>query len=169
MAVLLHVGGLWISGPPDMIGALLRTSPTPFSLFRVIAMWAIFAVALLAAARWRLGLRPRTWRIAHTILAVVIVVGSVVRGLLIDGRWRRCRSRPFARSSSKSRLIYGCGESERRRAERASRDSKLPGGERCARVSTTDQDLSIQQAALRAARSSAEKRSGTTTEGRAKA
>ena len=48
-----------------MIDALIFTSPTPFSPFGVIAMWAIFAVALLAAFRRRLGLRPRTWRIAH--------------------------------------------------------------------------------------------------------
>jgi predicted ferric reductase len=85
VAVVVHVGGLWITSPPDMIDALLLTSPTPFSPFGVIAMWAIFAVALLAALRRRLGLRPRTWRIAHTLLAVVIVVGSVVHGLLIEG------------------------------------------------------------------------------------
>jgi predicted ferric reductase len=48
-------------------------------------MWAIFAVALLAALRRRLGLRPRTWRIAHTLLAVVIVIGSVVHSVLIEG------------------------------------------------------------------------------------
>ena len=85
VAVVVHVVGLWITSPPDMIDALLLTSPTPFSAFGVIAMWAIFAVALLAALRRRLGLRPRTWRIAHTLLAVVIVVGSVVHGLLIEG------------------------------------------------------------------------------------
>jgi predicted ferric reductase len=85
VAVVVHVVGLWITSPPDMIDALLLTSPTPFSAFGVIAMWAIFAVALLAALRRRLGLRPRTWRIAHTLLAVVIIVGSVVHGLLIEG------------------------------------------------------------------------------------
>jgi predicted ferric reductase len=85
VAVVVHVGGLWITSPPDMVDALLLTSPTPFSAFGVIAMWAIFAVAILAALRRRLGLRPRTWRIAHTLLAVVIVVGSVVHGLLIEG------------------------------------------------------------------------------------
>jgi predicted ferric reductase len=85
VAVVVHVGGLWITSPPDMVDALLFTSPTPFSAFGVIAMWAIFAVALLAALRRRLGLRPRTWRIAHTLLAVVIVVGSVVHSLLIEG------------------------------------------------------------------------------------
>ena len=84
-AVVVHVGGLWITSPPDMIDALLFASPTPFSPFGVIAMWAIFAVALLAALRRRLGLRPRTWRIAHMFLAVVIVVGSVVHGILIEG------------------------------------------------------------------------------------
>ena len=81
-AVVIHVGGLWISSPPDMIDALLFASPTPFSPFGVIAMWAIFAVALLAALRRRLGLR--TWRIAHMLLAAVIVVGSVVHSLLIE-------------------------------------------------------------------------------------
>ena len=64
-AVVIHVGGLWITSPPDMIDALLLTSPTPFSPFGVIAMWAIFAVALLAVLRRRL--RPRTWRIAHVL------------------------------------------------------------------------------------------------------
>jgi len=82
-AVVVHVGGLWITSPPDMIDALLFASPTPFSPFGVIAMWAIFAVALLAAFRRRLGLR--TWRIAHMSLAVVIVGGSVVHGMLIEG------------------------------------------------------------------------------------
>jgi Ferric reductase like transmembrane component len=81
--VVVHVGGLWITSPPDMIDALLLTSPTPFSPFGVIAMWAIFAVALLAAFRRRLGLRR--WRIAHMVLAAVIVVGSVAHGLLIEG------------------------------------------------------------------------------------
>jgi predicted ferric reductase len=82
-AVVIHVGGLWITSPPDVIDALLFTSPTPFSAWGVIAMWAILATALLAA--FRLRLQPRTWRIAHTLLAAVIVVGSVVHGMLIEG------------------------------------------------------------------------------------
>jgi len=85
LAVVVHVAGLWITSPPDMIDALLFASPTPFSPFGVIAMWAIFAVALLAALRRRLGLRLRTWRIAHTLLAIVIVVGSVAHAILIEG------------------------------------------------------------------------------------
>jgi hypothetical protein len=84
-AVVIHVGGLWITSPPDMIDALLLVSPTPFSPFGVIAMWAIFAVAFLAALRRRLGLRPRTWRIVHVLLAIVIVAGTVIHAILIEG------------------------------------------------------------------------------------
>ncbi|WP_183235563.1 ferric reductase-like transmembrane domain-containing protein [Bradyrhizobium sp. CIR18] len=84
-AVVIHVAGLWITSPPDMIDALTFSSPTPFSPFGVIAMWAIFIVALLASLRRRLELRPRTWRIIHIPLAIVIVVGSVVHCLLIEG------------------------------------------------------------------------------------
>ena len=83
VAVVLHVAGLWITSPPDMIDALLFASPTPFSPFGVISMWAIFAVALLALIRRRLGLRR--WRIAHMSLAVVVVAGGVVHAMLVEG------------------------------------------------------------------------------------
>ncbi|MFK4386093.1 ferric reductase-like transmembrane domain-containing protein [Bradyrhizobium sp. USDA 223] len=85
LAILIHVAGLWITSPPDMVDALTFSSPTPFSPFGVTAMWAIFAVAFLALLRRRLGLRPRTWRIIHIPLAIVIVAGSVVHCLLIEG------------------------------------------------------------------------------------
>ena len=84
-AIVVHVGALWITSPPDVIDALLFRSPTPFSAWGVIAMWAIFAAALLALFRRRLHLRPRTWRVAHTLLAILIVAGSVVHALLIEG------------------------------------------------------------------------------------
>ena len=77
------VSGLWVTSPPDVIDALLFASPTPFSAWGVIAMWALFASALLAGLRRRL--RPRHWRRAHTLLAAVIVVGSVVHAMLIEG------------------------------------------------------------------------------------
>jgi uncharacterized protein (TIGR03382 family) len=82
-AVVVHVAGLWITSPPDMIDALTYTSPTPFSPFGVTAMWAIFAVALLALFRRRLGLRM--WRIVHMSLAVVIVIGGVLHAMLVEG------------------------------------------------------------------------------------
>jgi predicted ferric reductase len=83
VAIVVHVAGLWITSPPDMLDALLFRSPTLFSPFGVVAMWAIFATALLALIRRRLQLQ--TWRITHMSLAVVIVGGSVVHGMLIEG------------------------------------------------------------------------------------
>jgi predicted ferric reductase len=85
MAVIIHVGGLWITSPPDVIDALLLVSATPFSLWGVIAMWAIFATALLAVLRSRHALRPRLWRLGHSALALLIVIGTVLHALLIQG------------------------------------------------------------------------------------
>ncbi len=85
VAVAVHVAGLWYTSPPDMHDALLFTSPTPFSPFGVIAMWAIFAVAVLAALRRRLGLGLRTWRTVHMALVAVIVPGVVIHAMLIEG------------------------------------------------------------------------------------
>lgn len=84
-AVVIHVGGLWITSPPDVIDALLFASPTPFSAWGVIAMWAIFAIALMVTFRRRLRLRPRAWRIGHTCLAAVVVLSTVVHAILIEG------------------------------------------------------------------------------------
>lgn len=84
-AVLVHLVGLWITSPPDVVDALLFRSPTPFSVWGVLAMWAVFAAAILAALRLRLQLSPRIWRLGHTGLAVVTVIGSVVHALLIEG------------------------------------------------------------------------------------
>ena len=83
VAVALHVAGLWLTSPPDVVDALLFDSPTPFSAWGVVAMWAVFATALLALLRGRL--RPLVWRLCHVAFAAVIVVGSVVHAMLIDG------------------------------------------------------------------------------------
>ena len=83
--VVVHVAALWLTSPPDVVDALLFQSPTPFSVWGVIAMWAVFAAALLAALRGRLRLRLMLWRLCHISLALVIVVGSVVHAVLIDG------------------------------------------------------------------------------------
>ncbi|MBO6510267.1 MAG: ferric reductase-like transmembrane domain-containing protein [Roseibium sp.] len=84
-AVIVHVAGLWITSPPDVIDALTFTSPTPFSAFGVVAMWTVFAAGLLAALRRRLNLSLRTWRLAHTVLVLVTVAGTVIHALLIEG------------------------------------------------------------------------------------
>ncbi len=85
LALVVHVGGLWITSPPDVVDALTFTSPTPFSAWGVVAMWAAFGAAVLAVLRRRIRVRPVIWRRAHTSLAVVVVVGSVVHALLIEG------------------------------------------------------------------------------------
>ena len=85
VAVVIHVVGLYVTSPPDVIDALLFRSPTPFSFWGVIAMWAVFATGLLAAFRRRLRLPNAVWRLAHTFLAVLIVAGTVVHALLIEG------------------------------------------------------------------------------------
>lgn len=84
-AVMIHVLGLWWTSPPDVVDALLFRSPTPFSAWGVIAMWAVLATALLAAFRRRLALRPALWRLYHAGLALVIVAGGVVHAVLIEG------------------------------------------------------------------------------------
>ena len=85
MAVVVHVVGLWITSPPDMIDALLFVSPTPFSPFGVIAMWAIFAVAVLATVRRRLGLKGERGASLICLSQWSSSSGSVVHGMLIEG------------------------------------------------------------------------------------
>lgn len=81
--VIIHVAGLWITSPPDVIDALLFASPTPFSVWGVIAMWAIFATAVLTRFKRHLGLK--TWRLFHKTLAVIIVAGTILHAVLIQG------------------------------------------------------------------------------------
>ncbi|MDD9715157.1 ferric reductase-like transmembrane domain-containing protein [Dinoroseobacter sp. PD6] len=81
--VLVHVGGLWITSPPDVVDALLLVSPTPFSAWGVVAMWAVFGAAGLAVLRRRMG--PRVWRRAHTAAVVLAVIGTAVHAVQIEG------------------------------------------------------------------------------------
>ncbi len=83
--IVVHVVGLWVTSPPDVIDALLFASPTPFSVWGVIAMWGAFAAATLAAVRrwWRPS--ARIWRLSHKTLTVVIVLGTVIHAMLIEG------------------------------------------------------------------------------------
>jgi predicted ferric reductase len=83
--IIAHVGGLWLTSPQDVMDALLFDSPTPFSVWGVVAMWTIIGTALLASLRRPLRIGPKIWRIGHTIFAVVIVIGSVVHALLVEG------------------------------------------------------------------------------------
>ena len=83
--IVTHVGGLWMTSPPDVIDALLFRSPTPFSVWGVIAMWCVFATALLAVLRKRFRIKHKTWQRLHTGLALVIIAGTVAHALLIEG------------------------------------------------------------------------------------
>jgi Ferric reductase like transmembrane component len=82
-SVVVHVGALWITSPPDVMDALLFASPAPFAVWGVLAMWAVFATAILAVLRNRL--RLKVWSRIHITLAVGIVLGTVVHALQIDG------------------------------------------------------------------------------------
>ena len=83
--VVVHVGGLTIASPPDAIDALLLRSPTPFSVWGVAAMWAVGATAALVALRRRMWLRPATWAAIHNGLALVVVLGTVIHAVQIEG------------------------------------------------------------------------------------
>ncbi|WP_209598144.1 ferric reductase-like transmembrane domain-containing protein [Ruegeria sp. HKCCSP351] len=84
-SIMIHVTGLWITSPPDVVDALLFVSATPFSTWGVIAMWAGFAAAAMGIFRQRLNLRFRVWRLGHAGLAMVTILGSVIHALLIEG------------------------------------------------------------------------------------
>jgi len=83
LAVVIHVAGLWLTSPPDVVDALLFRSPTQFSLWGVLAMWALFCSAVLVVVRRKFSLR--LWWSIHRVLALVIVVGTVVHAMLIEG------------------------------------------------------------------------------------
>lgn len=83
--VITHVAGLWITSPPDVVDALLFRSPAPFSAWGVIAMWAVFAAAIIGLLRKRMGARLRVWRLVHTSLVCVVVVSTVVHAVQIEG------------------------------------------------------------------------------------
>ena len=84
-AVVAHVACLWLTSPPDVVDALLLRSPTPFSIWGVIALWSVFGAACLVLFRKRSRLRPSVWRMIHRGLAVISVLGSVIHALKIEG------------------------------------------------------------------------------------
>ena len=81
--VLLHIAGLWITSPPDVVDALLFRSATPFSAWGVIATLLLLFAALIAVLRRRLNWR--IWRIAHAGLTALVIIGTVVHAVLIEG------------------------------------------------------------------------------------
>ena len=96
VAVVLHVGGLYLASPEDTTDALLLVSPTPFSIYGVTAMWGVVATAILVLFRRRLRLRHSVWRLVHNGLAAIVVVATVIHALQIEGamepvsKWMLC-------------------------------------------------------------------------------
>lgn len=94
--VAIHLGGLLIASPPDAIDALLLRSPTPFSVWGVTAMWALVLSALLVTLRRKMRLNPTTWSAIHNGLALVVVLGTVIHAIQIEGtmgtfsKWALC-------------------------------------------------------------------------------
>ncbi|MGR3503206.1 ferric reductase-like transmembrane domain-containing protein [Pseudaestuariivita sp.] len=85
LAVAVHIAGLWITSPPDVIDVLTFASPTPFGVWGALAMWGVIFAAALAAFRRRLRLAPRTWRVLHVAFALLAAGGTVAHALLIEG------------------------------------------------------------------------------------
>lgn len=85
VAVLIHVGGLYITSPADTVDALLLVSPTAFSIYGVIAMWGVVFTAVLVVCRRRLRLRYSTWQLVHNGLALVVVISTVIHAVMIQG------------------------------------------------------------------------------------
>lgn len=96
LAVVLHVAGLWVTSPPDVVDALLLRSATPFSIYGVLAMWAVFATAAVAVLRKRLRVSPRLWRLFHGLSAAVMISATVVHVWLIDGTMGAASKMVFA-------------------------------------------------------------------------
>lgn len=84
-AVGLHILGLYLASPDDMSDALLLVAPTPFSLYGVIALWAVALLGLSAVFRSRVRLRLRLWKVVHSALALIVVTASIVHAWMIDG------------------------------------------------------------------------------------
>ena len=83
--VMLHLGGLYVTSPQDTLDALLLVSPTPFSLYGVVAMWTTLLIVALVLLKRRMGLRPPVWQLIHSSLALVIVFATVIHALQIEG------------------------------------------------------------------------------------
>lgn len=116
--VLLHVGALWLTSPPDVIDALLLRAPTLFSLFGVLAMWAVFAAGALALLRRRL--RPALWRAFHLTLAVGIVGATVAHALLILGTME-----PVTKTALCLAVLGATAQALKQRLRRRARSDKI--------------------------------------------
>lgn len=85
LLVVIHIVGLWITSPPDVIDALLFASPTSFSVWGVIAMWCILTSAVLVFFRRKFRRHLGVWKFFHKLFAAIAVIGTAVHALKIEG------------------------------------------------------------------------------------
>jgi hypothetical protein len=83
--VVLHVGGLFLTSPPDTIDALLLIAPTSFSVFGVIAMWGVFLAAAQIFWLRKIGQRYPVWQILHNVTVLITVISTVIHAIQIQG------------------------------------------------------------------------------------
>ena len=83
--VALHIGALYAYSPDDVTDILLLSAPTSFSIYGVIGLWCLILTALLTAVRRIYRLSYTAWRIAHSVLAVLLVGASVIHTIQIEG------------------------------------------------------------------------------------
>lgn len=84
LAVLAHVGGLYLYSPDDILDALLLHMPL-YSKLGVASLAALVLVAALAAARRAFRRHPSGWRIAHGTLAALVAATAIGHTVLAWG------------------------------------------------------------------------------------
>ncbi len=95
---LIHVGGLYLTSPPDVIDALLLRAPTLFSVFGVFALWGVILTLAITIFR----IRTQTWRIIHQTISSLVIIATAIHALQIEGamepvtKWVVCVAAVFA-------------------------------------------------------------------------
>lgn len=85
IGAFVHVGGLYLTSPPDTLDALLLRSPTPFSVFGVAALGLMVVIAGLVLFRSRLHRLKASWLAIHHFLVAALVVATVIHAVQING------------------------------------------------------------------------------------
>lgn len=85
LAVTVHIAALWVTSPPDVVDALLLRSPTPFSVWGVLATVGVLVTVVSVTLRRRLRLHPYVWAAMHTGIAAIIAMSTVLHAWLIEG------------------------------------------------------------------------------------
>ncbi len=85
LCVAVHIIGLYLTSPPDMIDALTLQAPTAFSVYGFVALWSILFTLPLLWIRATRRIAPRRWRTIHNLVALVIVGTTVAHAILIEG------------------------------------------------------------------------------------